>query len=668
MKRILAAVVLAANVCAADEFAGYEKRIVTEAKELKAFENPDFEDSTKYGKVDEHAEIGRFGFNGNGGIRIRPFDKRVAHGFPLLVKLEKGKRYVYSADCRTHGEINFQIAVDGNNVKTKKYTFGAWGPAHKPIGDGWEHYEVEVLPKDDPENMNYKFMAFCLVPTGAKDAKSPENYVDVDNIAVREDVPKWYFCNTWPTHNWLFSEEGRIRCHNSFMGEFLAKDAEAAYALELTAADGRRLARQVLSPDANGNLTAAFGKIDYEGPAKLSATLYDRTHRLELGTRSVDVTVRSTYRPKPGELFVKENGVVLRDGKPFMPLGFYTGLAYRDKVSPAQLEEHLKKLHDAGFNAMIDYGTYTLTTKETRDLYYGLCEKYGVFVLPDDFKACGPAINRVDEDMEGYRRIAEDLAGRKAVIGFYNMDEGAESYVAPLTKLRRMINELMPGKLVNICNIMRPAPYLPAADIQGGDSYPISSQPTASLGVTDSRLREMRACAPATIWYAPQAYNWAGMKRGAMNDPELYRKSGREPTENETLAVALVNVANGVTGFFFYSYFDVFRCPIKEWIPKRWDAVCSAGRILRELEPFIMSGEPIIEIEHTDRKDRTRVVALSDGKGGRRVIVYGLGRDHDATFTLPTGFGPLKPRCGIATESDGTYSFKAKEFACDLLQ
>ena len=664
---IAAVAALAANVCAADEFAGYEKRIVTEAKELKAFENPDFEDSTKYGKVDEHAEIGRFGFNGNGGIRIRPFDKRVAHGFPLLVKLEKGKRYVYSADCRTHGEMNFQIAVDGYNVKTKKYCFGAWGPAHKPIGDGWEHYEVEVLPKDDPENMNYKFMAFCLVPAGAKDAKSLENYVDVDNIAVREDVPKWYFCNTWPTHNWLFSEEGRIRCHSAFMGEFLAKDAEAAYALELTAADGRRLARQVLSADANGNFTAAFGKIAYEGPATLSATLYDRKHKLELGTRSVDVTVRPTYRPKPGELFVKENGVVLRDGKPFMPLGFYTGFGSRKLHDLASVEEHLKRLHEAGFDATMDYSSYELNGKY-RDDFYALYDKYGMWMLADDFKVW---INdpKFDEKFPGWEKRAKELTKYPSIIGFYTMDENPEEAVPRLTRLRRMLNEVAPGRMVNICNIARPEPYLPACDIPGGDNYPVGPRKGCALYETHRRVSTMKACSdPAPIWWAPQCFNWARMTKGAVTNAALYRKSGREPTHEENLSVALCNVADGVTGFFFYAYFDLIECPVAEWRESRWQSMCEIAKVLRRLEPFIMSGERIVELPHEDGKDQTIVKALSDGKGRRRVIVCGLRKQHETVFSLPREYGDLKPLLGNAKRENGRWVFRGKDFSCDLFE
>jgi hypothetical protein len=269
--------------------------------------------------------------------------------------------------------------------------------------------------------------------------------------------------------------------------------------------------------------------------------------------------------------------------------------------------------------------------------------------------------------MPKFRERARDLVRYPALIGFYTMDEGSESFVPPLTKIRRMLNEVAPSHMVNICNIMRAAPYLPIADIQGGDHYPVNIK---GLGLMNchNRVKAMNDCAPAAIWWAPQAYNWASMVRGALNDAELYRRSGREPTENEMFAVAILNASDGATGFFFYSHFDIFRCPIKEWIPLRWQRACNVGRIIKDMEPFIMSGVPVAELPHRDAKDPVRVVAFTDGAGRKRVAVIGLGREHETRFSLPASFGKLNAIYGLTEEKDGEYLFKAKEYSADLLK
>ena len=647
----------------AGEFDNYKKIVIEESRDMAAFENPEFEDMSKYGTVNENVEIGRFGYNGNGGMRLRPLNKKLAWGLPFNGKLEKGRRYIFSAYIRRHGRVSFQAATDVYYTSPRKYAFGAWGPKQTLLDDGWVKQEVEFIAKDDPEKLSYKFMVYCFVPNDAN-INDKENYLDVDNISIRLAAPKWYFSNTWPTHNRIHKEEGRVRCSSVFWGSYLKKDADPIYAFSLLGKDGNVIAKVTAVADEKGVMTANFGPVDYEGPCTLSATLYDKRNKLNLGEKTLDLTAVKKPNESKG-LFVKENGVVLKDGKPFMPLGFYADLANRSKYSVDRLEEELKRISEAGFNAIIDYQTYTLAKGEMRDTYYGLCEKYGIYVLADDFKITNLA--GVDERMPKFRKRAEDLVRYNALIGFYTMDEGSESFVPPLKKIRKMLNEVAPSRMVNICNIMRPAPYLQIADIQGGDNYPVSIKGTGLMNC-HNRVKAMNDCAPAAIWWAPQAYNWASMVRGALNDAELYRKSGREPTENEMFAVALLNATDGATGFFFYSHFDIFRCPIKEWIPLRWQRVCRVGKIIKDLEPFIMSGIPITELEHKDLKDPVRVVAFEDKLGRKRVAVIGLGREHETSFKLPSSYGKLNAIYGLIKETDGTYHFKAKEYSADLLK
>ena len=643
----------------AGEFDGYGKMVLEEAVDIGAFENPTFDDVSKYGKSGI-GEIGAgFGFNGNGGLRIHPNGKTFSYRFPLKARLEKGKRYIFSADVRGHGKAWGKAVMDAMFVNPRKYASGcgAWHTNVSPLSDGWMHQEVEVVAKHEPEKIEYSFMIHGGV--GAEDWSNGVHYVDVDNIQIRLAAPKWYLCNTWPVHNLVHADEGRVRFNSSFWGSFFGPEAKPAYACELVTADGKLLGRAVCVADRDGNFTADFGNQAYRGPAKLRVTLYDRAARLERGSREIDVTVAVPERSR--RLFVKENGVVLKDGKPFMPLGFYTGLADAGKHDLKSVEYHLRRLHEAGFDTIMDYQTYSLKGKR-RDAFYALCEKYGINVLADDFKETD--FPSFEKRMPAFRKLATELAKYPAIIGWYTMDESPESAVGPLSSLRRMLNEVAPGRMVNTCNINRAAPYLPTADIQGGDSYPVSRREGCSLMDPHERVSKVKACRPAAIWYAPQCFNWANRKL----PPEEYKKAGREPTMEEMLSVALCMVQDGTTGFLFYAYFDLIECPVPEYREARWAAMVEIAKVLRSLEPFVMSGEKIVDIHCSDKADETRVVALSDGEGNRRVIVCGLGRKHEATFTLPVGCGKLKSRLGHVTEQNGTYTFAGGPFSCDVLE
>ena len=75
-------------------------------------------------------------------------------------------------------------------------------------------------------------------------------------------------------------------------------------------------------------------------------------------------------------------------------------------------------------------------------------------------------------------------------------------------------------------------------------------------------------------------------------------------------------------------------------------------RRLKELEPYIMSGKPIEVLPRKDVRGRTRAVALEDAKGGKKVLVIGLGIDNECSVTLPDG---------------SKHTFNGKEFSCEIL-
>ena len=54
----------------------------------------------------------------------------------------------------------------------------------------------------------------------------PANEVFCDNARLRADDPQWLFCNTWPTHNTIHRETGRVRAYTFFVGPFLPADAK----------------------------------------------------------------------------------------------------------------------------------------------------------------------------------------------------------------------------------------------------------------------------------------------------------------------------------------------------------------------------------------------------------------------------------------------------------
>jgi hypothetical protein len=639
----------------------------TSFAEGAAFFNPSFEDVTKRGVINENVEIGPYGVNGNGGLLVRPLKGRYVWEVPFDESFDivPGQPYIFHCDMLHHGKVATVTAVQILERKTGKYHSGFWGEVRTPLDNGWTHHETKFIPKisgRDPK-YRYQFIIFSQVHNGHK--LGPQNYSYVDNVGIKRDKPVWEICHVWPTHFKIFNERARMRFSTNFLGPYLDKGRKPIYKASLAKPDGSVLAKDEQRSDKRGVFTVDFGKIDYTGPVKLLVTLVDDAGKT-YETRTFDLTATPTYKPKKGEIFVQENGVPIVDGKPFLAMGIYC-----NSVDPVEeggfggKEDGLRECKELGFNLLYDYGTYKLRTPEKRAEHYARVAKCGLRTLADDFSWKNASDNLSDPNCRT-RKLARELASYPAVIGFYTMDEAGPERIPPLTTLRRVLNEEAPGCVVTTCNIFSPFSYLSCADIQGGDKYPIDSGNRADL--TDMVNYGAKLAATSALgWHAPQILNWGNTRRHLVNDRERYIKESREPMENEMLSVALMYVSWGVKGFAFYSYFDMYRGPVPEWIPLRRERVKNVVADLWSLEPFILSGEPIEEIACKDIRGQTRVVALSDGKGAYRVLVIGVKRDNACTFTLPAKYGKLRPRKGNVKYSDGVYSFTAKEFTCDIL-
>lgn len=635
------------------------------AANIDAFENADFEDGKSYGRLNKFTVAGRgYGWNMGGGARMTGFQREV---FVLPVKkslkLKKGERYLFTMMTRYNTKVVCgQIAIETWNPETGKYE-GYWGRNVIDIGGGWNREELSFVPKRDldasKEKLNFILLA-CLDPHQPVKQCRPQDYIDFDNATLSNAEPLWHFCNTWPTHNWIFNENGIVRAHTSFVGEFLKTDARPEYVFSLLKPDGVKLA-QTMAQERKGVLGAEFGRLAYEGPAVLSVELKDRGRTL--ATKSRDVEVRRTYQPKKGEVFINIHGQAIVDGKPFMPLGFYSKLADPSLYTPEQLERELKRLHDAGFNYLVDYCSYMLKSKESRDRYYGLCEKYGIRVLADDFSGYMQTPEKIGE----IGPLAKELAQYPAIIGWYTMDEASEDKVPVLEKIRHELNRATPGHIVLTCNIVAPEPFLPTADVQSGDQYPISSQPNA-FEAAENYLVRAGACRPAAAWHAPQSFNGANYVPDVCDNRAEYLKKGREPTENEMLAVALSFVANGIAGFAFYSHFDLTRGPVPELYEKRWQDIASVAKTLRGIEKHIVGARRAVDLPHEDIHGRTRVVAKYADDGSVVVLTYGIRSENKAEFRLPNGMRSLVPTCGFVKRVDDKYVFEGKELACDILK
>lgn len=626
-----------------------------------AFPNGEFEDRSAFGRVDGQVEIGeRFGLNGSGGVRLRPAGaKGCEYRLICTSRLKAKQKYVFSVVRRAHGDVDLHTGWQcwGKDGWCRGQN---WNTKVTPLDGGWERVEMTVFLKEPEwESGELRFL-LKVSPKGGKVA-GPGDWVDYDCASLREGAAEWYFANVWPTHNVIHGETGRVRLHSGFLGAFVPSGGFGRYSAVLKAEDGRVLAKRIAEP-GSGTFTVSFGRLEYRGKAVLEVELSDPATKKVCGRKTLEVSVVSRRNPGKDDVEITEKGDVLVGGKPYMPLGFFTSIARRGDVEYARRE--LEKISGAGFNCIMEYWINSVQRGGRLDDFYAACASNGIKVLYN-FSGAYRTPEKMDEHLAVARKQIDNGA---PLLGWYVLDEASFTHLPAIRKLRRALNGLTPGIPTWQVNIREIDPFLDTADVLGGDHYLIGRH-QGVLKQMDAYMAAASASGAAAMWYCPQCFNWANYDREARKSREKYLAKDDEPTLNEMLSIAFLYASHGVKGFVFYMYDDIFAGPVPELYERRWNDVRTIGRVMRSLEPFIMSGEPIENVPVTDIKGKTRVSVLRDGKGRARVLAVGLDYANECTFRLPDDCKGVVSYFGNAIrEPDGLWRFKAGKRSCDMLK
>ena len=167
------------------------------------------------------------------------------------------------------------------------------------------------------------------------------------------------------------------------------------------------------------------------------------------------------------------------------------------------------------------------------------------------------------------------------------------------------------------------------------------------------------------FWIVPQMFNW---RRYRVSDPKA--DTFRFPSADEFRAMILLSAGYGAKGFVFYTY-----TPICKPDPKldgdtaeNLKTVQEGIAMLRELEPFLLSGKPIKKLPVKAVKGDIRAWEFSDNGGGRRIAVLALGpgpAEAEITVGSPE---KLKSVYGKSVLKNGKWLFRAENIDCDIIR
>ena len=508
-----------------------------------------------------HAE--RAGHNGSGGYVFECTDaKKRRGGRPSqIVKLEPGKRYLFSALVRADGLTTERktaaqgigLYVEGYNA-SNKWVFGAQS---KPMASGKNRDWTKVtgLTRVIPED------------------------------CVRAEIQPMVNGNGL----------GRAMIDNVYLEEYEVLPVEGVYSdkYRREAVSGKACFHAVLNTDLKANrledYAAAFSYVGADGTRKsVAGELVSGTHaRVELpvdgfafGTNDVVCTLSLGGKalgsgkcafarlaaPTPRRAYIDGHLRTIVDGKPFFPLGMYFS-----KVTESNLIHYTQ----APFNVLMPY-----RCPDTAE--FDLCQKYGVKVIYN--------MQGGFRDKDGGKACITDRIARfkdhPALLAWYTNDEKPLTDIPRLTMRQGWIEELDKDHPTwSVQDVYTElSHYLPTYDVLGMDPYPIGRKMPIGRCIYTMRQSDKDAFGMRAVWHVPQAFGWNW----------LFRKETAKmicPTAKELDNMSWQAIAGGANGLVYYAYHHIVepRATKNNDDEFTWEDVCAIARGIKRYEDVLLS-------------------------------------------------------------------------------
>lgn len=630
------------------------------------FDNLDFELGNKQWNISANATVASpNGRNGTSGLKIAEGCKGSrAFTLPPNVKYRVGG-WIRTEDIKGEGAaIAFELFdAKGNFISGR-------GKYLKPVSgtSDWTQVETSLFTDKDP-NTKYMLSAYLRPKTTGT--------AYFDDIYIIEEKPQWLPYLLYPKFNAVNPEDATLKLQSAIAGRFdyAAVNPADNCVLGVIEQNGVAVAGQVAMVGADG-ITLNFGKLNISGNAVLVLTLFDRANKIILSVKKIDIVIEKNS-PK---VTVDKLGRTIVDGKPFLPLGLYGyGLS----------KEDVKIISDSPFNAFLPYPSLFLDIdgpkgqtaqpsleKLNAALQFfndnGIKIIFSVKDLYDGYKYAPAKWNDYTDKNEIAKMIVDGLKDNPGLLMWYIADEQNPEWVPKLKERRQLINKL--DKNHPVLSVFYQFSELPmygeCQDILGTDAYPVKlAKDNHMKNVYDTALAAGKAQSvkniPVGIYGVPQIHN-QGLYEADKDDYAAITQKYRYPSQEEILAMSLMEAIYGARGFIFYSYHDLRRGPDTEQFNRRWPQICAAVKKIKDLEKFLLSDNPAEEVSF--QTDKGKVAAKKFIANDKTICVMiaavGPGESEAAISNLPTN---LISKCGKTKYQNGKYMFSSKDISCDIL-
>jgi len=322
--------------------------------------------------------------------------------------------------------------------------------------------------------------------------------------------------------------------------------------LTVTAPAGARTAVMSFgwdSPDLCGGAEVAFADPQFQGPLP-DVSLGPNLHRvvIEAADLASNVLRREWWilvapPPREGIVSMRDDGVILVDGRPLFPIGMYA--VWKREHNQYDFERCFAELRAAGFNTAHTYNT--ARTPELKE-FYAAAQRHGLKVI---------IASRAGSNCRDPQGVVNDVAAEAAVpavLAWYLADDTATHISAgELRRVHQALKDVDPFHVTVQADGVhggqgpksRYTDYVDATDAFLPELYPIRSDQQATVA---DIIRDMQAVSAdcyragrkAPVWAIIQDFQGWGWQR--------------YPTDAELRAMTWLAIIHGATGMTYYTY------------------------------------------------------------------------------------------------------------------
>jgi hypothetical protein len=396
--------------------------------------------------------------------------------------------------------------------------------------------------------------------------------------------------------------------------------------LKLTAPPGAQSAVMRIGwdyPDIVAGDEAAFADPRFDGPHPESGTR-PNLHRVLVKARDFAGNACEqlwwiSVQPPPtsGITSVRDDGVILVDGKPLFPIGLYS--VWKREHNGYDFNRCFTELREAGFNTIHTY--HAQRDAELKE-FYAAAERHGLRVI------IAPRGGANSRDPQNAVRTVIEECRQPALLAWYLADDTASHISADeLRRVHQAIRDVDPFHITVQADVVftggpRPSRYTDYVDSTDAflpELYPIRSDQdcevanvTRDMTLIGDDLRRSGRKAP--VWAIIQDFEGWGWKRF--------------PTEAETSAMTYLAIIHGATGITYYTYGGTGKNHGVTHDPQVWAALKRISRQLADLHDVLVQRDPpqkqqiqILSGPPTDGLGYPAVSTLLKEHQGRRYLL-----------------------------------------------